>query len=126
MVNVDAAFDPMSGGGSMGVITRCCGGDFVAVSNNFTSYVTLAHRAEAYAMKDGMLLAQQIGASRLIIVSDSSMVVETMENGDFSSIAAAVIYDECYALWRDLVDVSIKHCQNDVDRVAHELARRVF
>jgi hypothetical protein len=51
------------------------------------------------------------------------MVVETMENRDFSSIAAAVIYDECYALWRDLIDVSIKHCQKDADRVTHELAR---
>ena len=71
MVNVDAAFDPVSGGGSMGVIIRGCGGDFVAASNNFTS-------------QDGMLLAQQISASRVIIVSDSPMVVETMENRDFS------------------------------------------
>ena len=84
MVNVDAAFDPMSGGGSTGVIIRGCGGDFVAASNNFTSHVTVVHRAEAYASKDGMLLAQQISASRVIIVSDSPMVVETMENRDFS------------------------------------------
>ena len=56
----------------------------MAASNNFTSHVTVVHRAEAYASKDGMLLAQQISASRVIIVSDSPMVVETVENRDFS------------------------------------------
>jgi hypothetical protein len=29
-------------------------------------------------------------------------------------------------LWRDLIDVSIKHCQKDADRVTHELARWGF
>jgi ATP-dependent exoDNAse (exonuclease V) alpha subunit len=72
---------------------RFCGG-----IQQFHLHVTVAHRAKAYALKDGILLTQQIGASRVIIVSNSSMVAETMENRDFSSIAAAVIYDECYAL----------------------------
>ena len=49
-----------------------------------------------------------------------------MESGVFSETAAAAIYDECYELWRDKVNISIEHYQRDANRVAHELARRVF
>jgi hypothetical protein len=38
------------------------------------------------------------------------MAVETMKEGDFSATSAAPIYDDCYNMWRDFVDVSIEHC----------------
>jgi len=54
------------------------------------------------------------------------MVVETMKEGGFSATSAAPIYDDCYNMWRDFVDVSIEHCHRDANRVAHEIARRCF
>jgi hypothetical protein len=40
------------------VIIRDCWGNFVATSNNFISHVADVHVAEAYALKDGLLLAK--------------------------------------------------------------------
>jgi hypothetical protein len=38
------------------------------------------------------------------------MAVETTKEGDFLATSAAPIYDDCYNMWRDFVDVSIEHC----------------
>jgi hypothetical protein len=77
-------------------------------------------------LKEGLLLAQQVGASKVILQSDCLMVVETMGNGGFLATSDAAIYDESYSLWREFGDISIEHYQRDANRVAHELARRAF
>jgi hypothetical protein len=51
--------------------------------------------AEAYALKEGLMLAQHIGANRLIIQADCLEVVETMKDGSNSANSAAAIYDDC-------------------------------
>ncbi len=51
--------------------------------------------AEAAALRDGLLLAQQIGCSRVEFQSDCMEVVTTMQEGGFSATAAVAIYDEC-------------------------------
>ena len=72
-----------------------------------------------------MRLAQQIGSSGFIVQADCMMVVETMKEGGFSATSAAPIYDDCYNMWRDFVDVSIEHCHRDANRVAHEIVEDV-
>lgn len=108
MVNVDASFDPVSSAGSTEVIIRDWEGDFVAATNTFIPNVAEPHMAEVYALKEGLLLAQQVGASKVIVQSDCLMVVETMGNGGFSATSAAAIYDESYSLWREFGDISIE------------------
>ena len=57
--------------------------------------------AEAYALKEGLLLAQHIGVggNRLVIWADCMEVVETTKEGGFSVNSAADIYDECIIIW---------------------------
>jgi len=55
--------------------------------------------AEAYALKEGLMLAQHVGANRLIIQSDCMEVVEIMTAGGFTANSAAAIYDECDTVW---------------------------
>jgi hypothetical protein len=55
--------------------------------------------AEASALRDGLLLAQQIGSNRRVqIQADCMEVVDTMLGGGFSATASAAICDECYLL----------------------------
>ena len=55
--------------------------------------------AEAYALKEGLMLAQHIGCNRLIFESDCMEVVQTMKHGGFLKNLAAVLYDECNIIW---------------------------
>ena len=82
--------------------------------------------AEAYALKEGLLLAQHIGGNRLVIQRGCMEVVETMKEGGFSANSAAAIYDECIIIWSGFQEISIEHCSRDANRVAHELARRAM
>ena len=110
MINVDASFDSDTGSGSTGVVIRDATGECVAASCCHLPHVTDAAMAEAYALRDGQKLAQQIGSNRFIVQADCMMVVETMKEGGFSATSAAPIYDDCYNMWRDFVDASIEHC----------------
>ena len=85
-----------------------------------------APMAEAYAVKEGPLLAQNIGSNRLVIQADSMEVVETTKEGGFSANSAAAIYDECSTIWSGFQDISIEHCSRDANCVAHELARQAM
>jgi len=82
--------------------------------------------AEAFAMKEGLLLAKHIGCNNLILQSDCLEVVETMKEGGLSTTAATINFDECYNLWKDQYAVRMEHCNRDANKVAHELARQAF
>ncbi|GJN08015.1 hypothetical protein PR202_ga25899 [Eleusine coracana subsp. coracana] len=70
-----------TGTGSSGVIIRDSSGGFIAAAMRFIPYVTDAAMAEAWALKDGLELAQQIGSNRIIIQSDCMEVVQTIFDG---------------------------------------------
>ena len=61
MINVDASFDSDTGSGSTGVVIRDATGECVAASCCHLPHVTDAAMAEAYALRDGLQLDQQIG-----------------------------------------------------------------
>jgi hypothetical protein len=52
--------------------------------------------AEASALRDGLLLAQQIGSNRRVQIQADC--IDTMLGGGFSATASAAICDECYLL----------------------------
>ena len=45
---------------------------------------------------------------------------------DFSATAAVAIFDEIAVLWKGFREISISHCNREVNIVAHELARQAF
>jgi len=75
--------------------------------------------SEAAALRDGLLLAQQIGCNRIEIQSDCMEVVQTMQGGGFSATAAVAIYDEIVILWKEFSEISISHCSRLCNSVAH-------
>jgi hypothetical protein len=82
--------------------------------------------AEAYALREGLCLAQHIGCSRFIIQSDNIQVVEAMLDGGFSATAAAAIFLDCNFLASGFSKVSYEFCPRESNSVAHELARNCF
>ena len=68
MVNVDASF--ADGMGSTGVVIRDSSGGFVAALTSFLQSVLDAPMAEAYALKEGLCLVNQIGCTNFKLQSD--------------------------------------------------------
>jgi ribonuclease HI len=126
MINIDGAFDEIKGSGSPGAVIRDSGGAFIAASHSYIPHVLDAASSEAAALRDGLLLAQQIGCNRVVIQSDCMEVVQTMHNGGFSATAAVAIYDEIVLLWKEFSEISISHCNRLCNSVAHELARQAL
>jgi len=123
-VNIDASFDEGTGSGSTVVIIRYWTGGAIAASHTFLLYLVDAPMAKAFALKEGLLLAQHAGCNRLIVQSDCMEVVEIMANGGFSTNSATDVYDECNIVWSGFEMISIEHCSREANKTAHELARR--
>lgn len=86
--------------------------------------------AEAYALKEGLMLAQHIGCKLpdrcwvhvpSIIQSDCTEVVQTMKDGGFSTNSAAVLYDECNIIWSGFRDISIEHCSREAYHIRQHM-----
>jgi len=86
---VDASYNSDRGTGSTGAIIRDSSGSFIAASLCFIEHVVDASMAEVIALREGLLLAQQIGCSRLMIQSDCLEVVETMKQDGLTATASA-------------------------------------
>jgi len=95
----------------------------VAATNTYIPHLVDAPMAEAFALKEGLMLVQRIGGNRIIVQSDCMDIVEIMRNGGFTANSAAAIYDESHTVWCGFQEISIEHCNRDANQVAHELAR---
>jgi len=126
MLNVDASYNPDRRMGSTGAVIRDHTGSFVIAGARFFENILDAPMAETLALREGIILAQQIGCSKLLIQSDCSEVVETMKQGGFSATSSAAIYEECVQLWQEFTSISIEHCNREINKVAHEIARVAF
>jgi membrane protein YqaA with SNARE-associated domain len=62
----------------MGAIARDCKGKFVAARCKEIHFVADPFMAEAYALRDGLSLAQFLGGNKVIIQSDNMQVIETV------------------------------------------------
>jgi ribonuclease HI len=122
-LNVDASYNSDRGTGSTGAIIRDSSGSFTAASSCFIEHVVDASMAEVIALTESLLLAQQIGCSRLMIQSDCLEVVETMKQDGITATTSAPVYDECNQLSQDFVFIAIEHCNREANRVADVIAR---
>jgi ribonuclease HI len=82
--------------------------------------------AEAYALKEGLCLVNQIGYSNFVLQSDCQEVIDIMNEEGFTASAAAPIFGICYDLWKDLPKATMEHCDREANQVAHELARQAL
>ena len=122
-LNVDASFDINSGAEGTGVIIRDHLGSFISGGRWSLLFAEDAATAEACALRDGLLLAGEIGCNKVVVESDCMEVVEIMQNGGNSRGPTSTIYEECSFLCRSFARVSFAHCPREANRAAHELAK---
>ena len=115
-INVDASFnaDDLRGASH---------GTFLAASNSILEFVHDVMTAEVYALKQGLLLAQSLGCTRVICCSDNLDVVQAMQEGGYSQGISAAILDNCYHLATRFLKIEFEHNYREANMVAHELAR---
>ena len=90
-LNIDAGFDLDSGSGSTGAILRDDMGIFMAASCGDISFAEDAATTEARALRDGLLLANDLGCNKLYVEADCMEVIEVMQSGGNSLGLAAAI-----------------------------------
>ena len=103
---MDASFDADSGTGGTGAIIRNSMGGFIAASSSHIPFAEDAATAEARGLKDGLILANNIGCKKVEIRADCMEVIEVMQHGGNSLGPAAAIYEECTFLCRNFIFVS--------------------
>jgi ribonuclease HI len=124
-LNIDAAFSHEFFTGATGAVLRDEKGKFIAASCCGIEHVGDVPTAEARALRDGLVLAGQMGCSKLEVNSDCMEVINTMEQEGNSAGPAAAIYEECAFLARGFAKVIFSHCLRESNTVAHNLAANV-
>lgn len=120
-LNIDAAFSLESETGATGAVIRDDRGSFIAASSSGLPHVADAPTAEARALRDGLILAGQVGCNKLVVMD----VVDIMNSGGNSNGPAAAIFEECFFLAVNFSSISFFHCPRESNEAAHVLASRV-
>jgi ribonuclease HI len=121
-MNVDACFME-DGCGATAAVLRNHHGQALAGSSSLVSHVLDAHSAEAMALKNGMMLADQLGCSNITFESDCLEIILACKGEvDILSPYSAILSD-CFILAQRIGSVSYAHCPRGANQVAHKLAR---
>ena len=122
-LNVDVAFDQDTGTGGTGAVLRDEAGFFVAASCSDIPFVEDAATAEARGLRDGLLLANEVGCNKIYVEADCLEVIEIMLSGGNSLGPAAAIYEECTFLSSNFISIVFSHCPREANMAADLLAK---
>lgn len=79
---------------------------------------------EAMACRDGLILAERLGATRLCLETDCQELVNLWKNREGNRSVIAPILLEIHEKSVDFQDLSFLHASRLCNRVAHELAKQ--
>ena len=123
-VNTDAAFSLSNSTGSTGAVLRDHSGSVRAAAARFYPCVSDALMAEALAVRDGLILAAEQEATRVVLETDNATVATLVRSDDgFRSVIAGV--------WHEIRELSLSfasfictHVNQEGNEAAHLCARR--
>ncbi|KAK8631533.1 hypothetical protein V6N13_028316 [Hibiscus sabdariffa] len=120
--NFGAAFDPNSRSATTGVVGRNSLGLIVAACSFPHRGVADASVAEAYACRQAVLFAKELGFSRVIVEGESLSVIKKL-NSDVSdrSIICPIVHDIKF-LSKDFSSISFCFARREANNIAHVLA----
>ena len=79
--------------------------------------------AELWALRDGLLLCQQMNMSALIVELDAKALVEALTNPSYSNTIVSGLYDDCKQLLSSFPHCRIQHAFREANMCADQLAR---
>lgn len=122
--NVDAAFQEETREGATGMVLRndrgCSGAHVIAYPHCLD-----ALSVEAFACRDGMILAERHGINRLHVETDCQELVALRENRDGGRSVISPIIMEISELSLCFQDFLLSHASRLCNKVAHALAKQV-
>ncbi|KAE8781303.1 retrotransposon expressed [Hordeum vulgare] len=121
-LNVDAVFSGDSGTGSTEAVLRDDRGTFIAGSCSGIPFAEDASSAVARALRDGLILASEVGMQKLVVESDCKEVIDTMIHDGNSLGPAAAVYEECSFLAKNFSSILFVFCPREANMVADTLA----
>ena len=119
-VNVDGATSDLGGNSSIGVIVRDYTGRTVAASCRVLKACYSADLVEIMALLHGILLAQDLQLSRVILESDALAAVQDINNKYTGSSSGHLIMDILHSC-SSFKSCSFQHISRNFNQVAHEL-----
>ena len=107
---------------SVGVIIWDCEGRVVVARSKVLNGMFEVETTEAFAVKEGILLARERGLNHVVIELDSLSVVQAINSnsimGELGSIFQGIIgFLRVFGSWK------LKHLKWDFNRATHELAQ---
>ena len=82
-----------------------------------------AKSAETMALKNGPMLLQHLGCSKVVVESDCLAVVEAANDLPNYFGANVAIFAECYQMSREFGKLSYQHCSREANKIADSLAK---
>ena len=85
----------------------------------FASSITV----KFWALKDGLLLASQLGISQLLVELDAKVVVELLQSSKSSNNSFSSLFNDCRYLLHQFNQVRISHVFREANRCADYLVK---
>ncbi|CAL8113669.1 unnamed protein product [Prunus armeniaca] len=122
-INVDGAFQGLTGMGGGGIIARDSAGCFVAARACKLSHVSSPKHAEALALREALLFAKDIGPGPKLIEIDAQGVLHSVQDAQEDRSYLSCLFSDCKFFLSQLENTSIKFAFREANRAAHRLAR---
>jgi ribonuclease HI len=122
-VNTDGAYRSAEGNAGGGVVVRDHHGGFLAGACHFFTNVADAEGAELHACRQGLLLARRLQVPKVVLETDSSVVVSKLVQEDMDRSFYGPLIEEIKELLRGFDEGMAQVVRRTANSAAHSLAK---
>ncbi|GJN37087.1 hypothetical protein PR202_gb26009 [Eleusine coracana subsp. coracana] len=122
-LNTDGAFYMMSSLGGTGAVLRNHEGTLVRAQARWYDHMEDASFAEALAVRDGMIMAKESGANRIIVESDCAVVLNMMATQERARSAISSIWHDVQELNTCFLSLNFCYTNRKANMAAHGCAK---
>jgi len=125
-INWDAAISKEKDRMGVGVIIRDVTGRVLAARTKVTPHITEPATAEALAAWEAVVLARELGGSRILLEGDSSIIVSALGVREPSFRVYGQILNDTKSLFSHFLSVEVHHVRRSANQAAHLLAKHAI
>jgi ribonuclease HI len=122
-VNTDGAYKNAEGNAGGGVVVRDHHGGFLAGACHFFTNVADAEGAELHACRQGLLLARRLQVAKVVLETDSSVVVSKLAQEEVDRSFYGPLVEEIKELLRGFEEGMAQAVRRTANSAAHILAK---
>ena len=122
-LNTDGASIGNLGKAGGGGIIRDCHSDWVKGYSRSIGYTTSV-LAKWWALRDGLILAIQLGINQLDVELDAKVIMELLNGAECPNQSYSPLLNDCRSLIARLVQVQVAHVYREANQCADFLAKR--